>query len=362
MAWTASHGRNPSLSSALVPLPEPFVEIPRVRLLFDRPSDIEALSRLTKRLNGGGGRGGASFWMKHEDCNSGLAYGGNKVRKLEYVLADAIAQGADTLVTTGGVQSNHMRQTAAAAARLGLQVALYPGNYVEAKTNEYTYSGNVQLDEILGAEIFPIGTTEESIIETLKSRGKVPYSIPTGASTHPLGGLGFARWAFELLEQEKRLGIVFDVVVTAAGSGSTLGGMVAGFKLAQRLGRANSNKRLLGFSIAGNSSGTDMVQLVLRIARTTATAIGLSPDEISEDDFEIDTGFIGEGYGILDERTKEGVKELARVEGILTDPVYTGKAFTGLLHTARAGGFEGKKVLFCHTGGQVALSAYPEVK
>jgi 1-aminocyclopropane-1-carboxylate deaminase len=358
MEWSPSHARVPSLTSALAPLPEPFSEIPRVKLLFDRPSDIEALSRLTKRLDAGG----ASFWMKREDCNSGLAFGGNKVRKLEYVLADAIAQGADTLVTTGGIQSNHMRQTAAAASRLGLRVALYPQNAVKEKPAEYDYAGNVQLGSILGAEVFPVGETEESVLAALRARGRVPYSIPPGASTHPLGGLGYARWAFELLEQEKRLGVIFDVVVAAAGSGSTLGGMVAGFKLAQRLGRNNATKRLLGFSIIGDPTGTEMVKLVLDIARTTASAVGLSPDEISEDDFEIDAGFIGEGYGILDQRTAEGVKELARVEGILTDPVYTGKAFTGLLHRARAGQFGGQKVLFCHTGGQVALSAYPQLK
>lgn len=313
---------------------------------------------MTKRLD----TSGASFWMKRDDCNSGLAFGGNKVRKLEYVLADAVAQGADTLVTTGGIQSNHMRQTAAAASRLGLQVALYPRNAVESKSAEYDYSGNVQLGSILGAEVFPVGTNEESVMEALRARGKVPYSIPSGASKHPLGGLGFARWAFELLEQEKRLGVVFDVVVVAVASGSTLGGMVAGFKLAQRLGRDNSGKALLGFSAAGEPTGREMAQLVLEIAQTTASAIGLSPDEISEDDFEVDAGFIGQGYGILDERTMEGVKELAQVEGILTDPVYTGKAFTGLLHSARAGKFAGKKVLFCHTGGQVALSAYPQLK
>jgi 1-aminocyclopropane-1-carboxylate deaminase len=244
-----------------------------------------------------------------------------------------------------------------------MQVALYPRDAVETKSSEYAYSGNVQLNGILGAEVFPVGTTEEAVISALKSRGKVPYSIPSGASTHPLGGLGFARWAFEVLEQEKRLGIVFDTIVVALGSGSTLGGIVAGFKLAQRSGLANSTKRLLGFAIWGDdSTNDDAVELVLDIAQTTAEAIGLSPDEISEDDFEIDSGYVGGGYGVLDERTEEGVKELARAEGILLDPVYTGKAFTGLLHTARAGGFKGSKVLFCHTGGQVALSAYPQLK
>lgn len=196
-------------------------------------------------------------------------------------------------------------------------------------------------------------------METLKSRGQTPYAIPPGASTHPLGGLGYARWAFEVLEQEAQLGITFDTIVMAMGSGSTLGGTVAGFKLAQKLGRPNSRKRLVGFTILGMSD-EDAREHVLGIARTTAAHIGLSPDDISADDFELDGSYLGGAYGALDQRTADGVKELARLEGVLLDPVYTGKAFTGLLHTAKAGGFKGN-VLFCHTGGQPAMSAYPQL-
>ncbi|EEU33538.1 uncharacterized protein NECHADRAFT_73296 [Fusarium vanettenii 77-13-4] len=337
-------------------LPSPFGEIPRAKLLFDRPLVIEPLSQLTATL-----RSGTHLWIQHEDCNSGLALGGNKVRKLEYVLADALAQGADTIVTTGGIQSNHMSQTAAAAARLGLQVALYPCSLAEAKDADYNYAGNVQVQDIIGAERFAVDTGEEFVIGTLKKRGRKPYSIPTGASTHPLGGLGFARWAFELLEQELILGVTFDVIAVAAGSGSTLGGMVAGFKLAQKVGRQTSVKRLIGFSIF-NPSEEETTELVLGIAKATASKIGLSPDEITRDDFEVNSSYLGGAYGHLDELTSYGIKELARLEGILTDPVYTGKAFTGMLHTARSGEFSGKKVLFCHTGGQAALSAYPQLR
>ncbi|KAF5000133.1 hypothetical protein FGRMN_1947 [Fusarium graminum] len=340
----------------MVNLPMPFSDIPRVQLLFDRPSDIEPLSRLTKDINGG-----AKLWISREDRNSGLAFAGNKVRKLEYVLADALAQGADTLVTTGGVQSNHMCQTSAAAARLGLKVALYPADRVASDDAEYKYLGNVQANGILGAETFPLDTSEDAVLRTLKDRGQKPYSIPPGASTHPLGGLGYARWAFELLEQEGKLGVAFDAIALVAGSCSTLGGILAGLKLAQKQGLAGSKKHLIGFSVLYKSK-EQVVKMVLDIAKNTASKIGLSPDEITVDDFEINASYIGEGYGQLNEKTTEGMKELARAEGILTDPVYTGKAITGLLDTVKHGEFEGKNVLFVHTGGQASLGAYPRLR
>ena len=201
-----------------------------------------------------------------------------------------------------------------------------------------------------------MGTTEEQVLETLRSRGQKPYSIPSGASLHPLGGVGYARWAFEVLEQEKDLGVVFDSVVVATGSGSTIGGMVAGFKLAEKVGKLTSKKRLIGFSVAGREAVND---LVLRIARNAAEKIGVDPETITEDDYEINHSFLGKAYGQLDERTADAIKELARTEGILTDPVYTGKTLAGLLHMAREGGFPKGNILFCHTGGQAALSAYP---
>ncbi|RGP79189.1 putative acc deaminase [Fusarium longipes] len=340
----------------MVNLPSPFSEIDRVQLLFNRPTDIEPLSRLTQSVNGR-----AKLWIAREDRNSGLAFAGNKVRKLEYVLADAIAQGADTLVTTGGIQSNHMCQTSAAAARLGLQVALYPADRVASNDAEYKYLGNIQANAILGAETFPADTAEETVIATLKERGRKPYSIPPGASSHPLGGLGYARWAFELLEQEQKLGLTFDTVALVAGSCSTLGGIVAGLKLAQKEQIPGSKKRVIGFSVLYKSK-EDIEQMVLRIARNTASKIGVSSEEITGDDFEINVSYIGEGYGQLNDSTAVAMKKLARMEGILTDPVYTGKAFTGLLDVVTAGELDGKNVLFLHTGGQAVLSAYPGLR
>lgn len=199
------------------------------------------------------------------------------------------------------------------------------------------------------------------MIRILKGRGQKPYSIPAGASTHPLGGLGYARWAFELLEQEAKLGVTFDVIALVAGSCSTLGGILAGLKLAQKQGITGSKKHLIGFSVLYPKK-EDVVEKVLSIAKNAASKIGVSPDEITEDDFEIDASYIGEGYGQVNKSTADGMKELARAEGILTDPVYTGKAFNGLLHTAKSGGLKGKNVLFIHTGGQAVLGAYPQLR
>ncbi|KAJ4133789.1 hypothetical protein NW768_005377 [Fusarium equiseti] len=340
----------------MVVLPSPFREIDRVQLIFDRPTDIEPLSRITESFNSK-----VKLWIAREDRNSGLAFSGNKVRKLEYVLADALAQGADTIVTTGGIQSNHMCQTSAAAARLGLQVALYPEDRVASDDKEYRYLGNIQANGILGAETFPADTSESTVMETLKSRERKPYFIPPGASSHPLGGLGYARWVFDLLEQEKKLNVTFDAVTLVAGSCSTLGGILAGLKLAQKEKIPGSKKRLIGISVL-REIDQDVKDLVLQIARTTASKIGVPLDDITTDEFEVHTSYLGEGYGKLNESTADAMKKLARMEGILTDPVYTGKAFTGLLDIIDKGELDGDNVLFLHTGGQNVLSAYPRLR
>src|SRR5919197_6282697 len=204
--------------------------IDRVPLLLG-PSPIHRLDRLTAHL------GGASLWAKREDCNSGLAYGGNKTRKLEYLAADALAKGCDTLVSIGGVQSNHTRQVAAVAARLGLRAVLVQESWVNWPDVVYDRVGNIQLSRIMGADVrlvdaaFGIGFKEswESTLAELEAQGARPYPIPAGASDHPLGGLGFARWAEEVAEQERELGVFFDTVIVCSVTGSTQSGMVAGF-------------------------------------------------------------------------------------------------------------------------------------
>ena len=202
----------------------------RVELLFG-PSPVHRLERLTVEL------GGAEIWAKREDCNAGLAYGGNKTRKLEYLVADALASGCDTLVSIGGVQSNHTRQVAATAARLGLKCVLVQESWVDWPDVTYDRTGNILLSRLLGADVrlvrseFGIGFKEswELALREVELTGGTPYPIPAGASDHPLGGLGFARWADEVATQEQQLGVFFDTVVVCSVTGSTQAGMIAGF-------------------------------------------------------------------------------------------------------------------------------------
>jgi len=209
-----------------------------------------------------------------------------------------------------------------------------------------------------------VGTPKDEALASLEAQGLKPYFIPSGASTHPLGGLGFARWAFELAEQEEALGVFFDTIVVALASGSTLGGMVAGFKLLEKVqqenGLAPKPRKLIGVVAMPNS---EIKNLVVSIARTAAEKIGLDPIEINGTSFVADERFSAGAYGKLDEATSQGIKELAKLEGILVDPVYGGKAVTGLIAMARNGELSGSKnVLYCHTGGQSSMSAYPSLK
>ena len=206
------------------------------------PSPIHPLDRLSQHL------GGAQIWAKREDCNSGLAFGGNKIRKLEYIVPDALAQGADTLVSIGGFQSNHTRQVAAVAAKLGLKCRLVQEKWVDWDDPGNDKVGNILLSRIMGADVhldpagFDIGirsSWEDAISEVEKAGGK-PYGIPAGASEHRLGGLGFANWAFEVAEQEKELGVFFDTIIVCTVTGSTHAGMIAGFAALEESGRRPS--------------------------------------------------------------------------------------------------------------------------
>ena len=241
-----------------------------MELLFG-PSPVHRLERLSEHLGGK-----VEVWAKREDCNSGLAYGGNKVRKLEYLAADALRTGCDTLVSIGGVQSNHTRQVAAVAARLGLGCVLVQERWVDWPDAVYDKVGNILLSRIMGADVrldpagFDIGfrPSWEAALESVKERGGKPYAIPAGASDHPLGGLGFARWAQEVQEQEQELGVFFDTVVVCSVTGSTQAGMVAGFATQSR------PRRVLG--IDGSATVQQTHEQITRIAQRTADAIGLS--------------------------------------------------------------------------------------
>src|SRR5436190_2768240 len=249
----------------------------RLPFLFG-PSPVHRLERLTERLGGE-----VEIWAKRDDCNSGLAYGGNKVRKLEYLAADALAQGCDTLVSIGGVQSNHTRQVAAVAARLGLGCVLVQEHWVDWPDAVYDKVGNILLSRIMGAEVrleaagFDIGirpSWEQALADVEAHSGK-PYAIPAGASDHPLGGLGFARWAGEVAEQERELGVFFDTIVVCSVTGSTQAGMVAGFAAQER------PRRVLG--IDGSATVEQTWSQIARIARSTAEAIGLGRELADEE-------------------------------------------------------------------------------
>jgi 1-aminocyclopropane-1-carboxylate deaminase len=323
----------------------------RYPLLFG-PSPVHPLERLSAHL------GGPRIWAKREDCNSGLAFGGNKARKLEYLVAEAIAQGCDTLVSIGGVQSNHTRQVAAAAARVGMKCVLVQESWVDWPDAVYDRVGNILLSRILGADVrlvsaaFGIGFKEswERAIAEIEAAGGTPYAIPAGASDHRLGGLGFARWAQEVAQQERELGMFFDTVVVCSVTGSTQAGMIAGFAAQDR------PRRVIGIDASAKVKETH--EQVARIARRTAALIGIGRD-ILDDEIVLDDRYHAGTYGIPDERTLAAIRLAARLEGMITDPVYEGKSMAGLVDLVGCGEIgKGSTVLYAHLGGQPALNAY----
>jgi 1-aminocyclopropane-1-carboxylate deaminase len=320
-------------------------------LLFG-PSPVHRLARLTAHL------GGADVWAKRDDCNSGLAYGGNKTRKLEYLVAEAIAQGCDTLVSIGGVQSNHTRQVAAVAAHTGMKCVLVQESWVDWPDVVYDRVGNIQLSRIMGADVrlvqagFGIGFKEswEQALADVEAGGGKPYAIPAGASDHRLGGLGFANWAREVEAQERELGVFFDTVIVCAVTGSTQAGMIAGFAGQER------ERRVVG--IDGSAKPAETRDQVARIARNTAELIGLGRD-LRDDEIVLDDRYHAGTYGIPDEQTLDAIRLSGRLEGMITDPVYEGKSMAGLIDMVGSGEIDrDSTVLYAHLGGQPALNAY----
>jgi 1-aminocyclopropane-1-carboxylate deaminase len=334
-------------------------DFPRHPLTFG-PSPVHPLERLSGHL------GGARIWAKREDCNSGLAYGGNKTRKLEYIVPDALAQGADTLVSIGGVQSNHTRQVAAVAAKLGLKCRLVQERWVDWDDPVNDRVGNILLSRIMGADVrldpagFDIGirTSWEDALREVEEAGGRPYGIPAGASEHPLGGLGFAGWAFEVAEQEKELGVFFDTIVVCTVTGSTHAGMIAGFAALRESGDGRP-RRVLGID-ASATPGKTRAQ-VARIARHTAGLVGLGRD-LRDDEIQVLEGWAGDRYGIPVESTIEAIRLSGRLEGMIIDPVYEGKSMAGLVDLVTSGEIgPDSTVLYAHLGGQPALNAYAGV-
>jgi 1-aminocyclopropane-1-carboxylate deaminase len=327
-------------------------KFPRHSLTFG-PTPIQPLRRLSAHLGGD-----VQLYAKREDCNSGLAFGGNKTRKLEYLIPDALEGGYDTLVSIGGVQSNQTRQVAAVAAHLGMKCVLVQENWVNYADAVYDRVGNIELSRIMGADVrldaagFDIGIRRswEDAIESVRQAGGKPFPIPAGCSEHPKGGLGFVGFAEEVRQQEKDLGFRFDYIVVCSVTGSTQAGMVVGFAAD---GRAD---RVIGIDASAKPAQTHAQ--ILRIARHTAEMVELGRD-IGAQEVVLDTRFGGPEYGLPNEGTLEAIRLCARMEGMLTDPVYEGKSMHGMIEMVRRGEFApGSRVLYAHLGGAPALSAY----
>ena len=326
-------------------------DFPRYPLLFG-PSPVHPLDRLSAHL------GGPRIWAKREDCNSGLAFGGNKTRKLEYLVPDALAQDATHLVSIGGVQSNHTRQVAAVAAKVGLKARLVQESWVDWPDVVYDRVGNILLSRIMGAHVelvqagFGIGFKQswENALGQIRAEGGVPYAIPAGASDHRLGGLGFANWAYEVERQELELGVFFDTVIVCAVTGSTQAGMIAGFAGQDR------PRRVLGIDASAKIDETRAQ--VGKIARNTADLIALGRD-LREDEITVLEGWAGDYYGIPVASTLDAIRLTASLEGVLLDPVYEGKSMAALIDLIRGGAIQAdSNVLYAHLGGQPALNAY----
>lgn len=318
--------------------------------LCHQPTPIEPMTRLGAEL------GGPNLYIKRDDC-TGLATGGNKTRKLEYLVGDAIAHNADMLVTQGAVQSNHVRQTAAAACKVGMKCHALLERRVPGKTASYEETGNVFLDKVFGATIefrpdgLDMNAEAEAVAEKLKGEGHRPYFIPGGGS-NPIGALGYVSCALEIAEQERESGIYFDWLVMGTGSTGTQAGLIAGFQASAR------ELPVMGISV--RQPHDRQVAAVHRL--TNATLEKLEASGVAVSKVHVDDGYVGDGYGIPADSTLEAISTTALLEGILLDPVYSAKGMAGLIGLIRQGFFKPTdNVLFLHTGGSAALFAYEEM-
>lgn len=317
------------------------------------PTAIEFLPRMTEALGGK-----VKIYAKRDDCNSGLALGGNKLRKLEYIVPDILASNADTLVSIGGVQSNHTRMVAAVAAKLGLKCRLVQESWVPHEDAVYDRVGNILLTRLMGADSrvvddgFDIGIRQswEDAIEEVEQEGGKPYPIPAGASVHRLGGLGYVGFAEEVRAQEKELGFKFDYVIVCVVTGSTQAGMIVGFAADDRA------DKVIGIDASGTLEQTrDQVR---SIVDNTAELVELGR-AVRDDEIVINPDYAYPAYGVPSAETNEAIRFAARTEAMITDPVYEGKSMQGLMDLVKKGFFpEGSKVLYAHLGGAPALNGY----
>ena len=314
------------------------------------PTPLEPMENLSKHL------GGPRLWIKRDDC-TGLAGGGNKTRKLEFLMADAQTQGADTIITQGATQSNHVRQTAAIAARMGMDCVVILEDRTGSLDDDYNLNGNVLLDQLCGASISKVpGATDmnaamEDAAERLRADGKKPYIIPGGGS-NPVGALGYVNCALEMLYQASTMGLKIDLVTHATGSAGTQAGLVAGFSC------SNSRVPVLGVGVRAPQEKQE--ENVFALAQKTADLLGCA-GAVERSHVVANCDYVGEGYGIPRADTIEAIELFARHEGILLDPVYSGKGAAGLIDLIRRGQFRDEKdIVFVHTGGSLALFGYRE--
>ncbi len=322
-------------------------KFPRVRLAH-LPTPLEPMPRLSEFL------GGPEIWIKRDDC-TGLSTGGNKTRKLEFLMAEALDQGADMVLTQGATQSNHARQTAAAAAKLGMECHILLEDRTGYNHDNYRFNGNVLLDVLHGASIehrgpgLDMNAEMEAVAEKMRATGRKTYTIPGGGS-NPTGALGYVNCALEMLGQFVEMGLNVDHIVHATGSAGTQAGLVTGLKA------MNAAIPLLGIGVRAPKPKQE--ENVYNLALKTAEKLGC-PGVVAPEDVVANTDYVGEGYGIPAESTLEAIDIFARTEAILLDPVYSAKGAAGLIDLIRKGQFHsGERVVFLHTGGAIGLTGY----
>ena len=320
---------------------------PRVHLAH-LPTPLERMDRLSEAL------GGPEIWIKRDDC-TGLSTGGNKTRKLEFLMAEAQAEGADLVMTQGATQSNHARQTAAFAARLGMNCHILLEDRTGYKDENYNHNGNVLLDVLHGATYetrnagLDMNAEMESVAENFRKQGKKVYTIPGGGS-NTTGALGYANCALELVGQANDRGLVIDHIVHATGSTGTQAGLVTGLKA------LNANIPVMGISVRAAKEAQE--ENVFKLASATADVLGC-PGVVSAQDIAANSDYVGEGYGLPTEAGIDAIRMFAKFEGLLLDPVYSSKGAAGLIDLIRKGHYKkGERVVFLHTGGSVSLFGY----
>ncbi len=316
------------------------------------PTPLEPMERISRAL------GGPNIWIKRDDC-TGLSSGGNKTRKLEFLMADAVERKADTIITQGATQSNHARQTTAIAAKLGMECHVLLEDRTGYEDQAYVYNGNVLLDQLHGATISgrpadtDMNAAMEELAQILRDDGKTPYIIPGGGSNE-IGALGYVNAAIELTTQANDRSLRIDHLVHATGSSGTQAGLV--------LGMEGMNTGIPVYGVGVRAPKQKQEEMIYSLAQRTAEYMGLSPDVVARERVVANSDYVGDGYGLPTDAMVEAVKMMAQYEGILLDPVYSGKGFSGLIDLIRKGHFkQGENVVFLHTGGSISLFGYPNI-